>query len=80
MKPNVKVVNMVHMLTDYPSQFTHILSDTQQYASALFKGRDYQVCAMLEIGYFVLLSGRLVYLPVEFKDKNYTVYQKCVDL
>lgn len=69
MYKNFKVVDMAHMLSDYP-----------QKNARLFKGRDYQVCTKLEIGYFVLFSGRLFYLPSELKNYDYTIYQKPVDI
>lgn len=64
MKPNVKVVDMVHMLLDYPEQ-SHFL----------LKNHDYEVCVHLQIGYFVLLAGRLIFLPIELNGYDYTVYQ-----
>lgn len=69
MRPNVKVVDMVHMLKDYPA-----------HSRSLIKDHDYEVCTHLQIGYFVLLAGRLVFLPVELKDYDYTIYQKCIEL
>lgn len=68
MKPNVKVVDMVHMLSDYPEQGRFLL-----------KNHDYEVCVHLQIGYFVLLAGRLIFLPVENKGYDYTVYQKRIE-
>lgn len=69
MRPNVKVVDIVHMLTDYP---THNRS--------LIKGHDYEISVHLQIGYFVLLAGRLIFLPIEMNGYDYTVYQKCIEL
>ena len=59
-----KSIDMVHMKEDYP--------DT---GIALLRGHDYEVCTHLQIGYFVLLAGRLIFLPIDLKDHAYTVYQ-----
>lgn len=60
----MKTVDMVHMNTDYP-----------EHNVCLLKNHDYEICVHLQIGYFVLLAGRLIFLPVELKGYDYTVYQ-----
>ena len=68
MRPNGKVIDMVHMLNDYPA-----------HNHSLIKNHDYEVCVHLQIGYFVLLAGRLIFLPIEMNGYDYTVYQKFIE-
>lgn len=57
-------VAMVHMSQDYGSSVYHLLKD-----------HDYQICSMLDIGYFVFSAGHLLFLPIQLQGIAYTIFQ-----
>lgn len=52
------------MSQDYGSSVYHLLKD-----------HDYQICSMLDIGYFVFSAGRLLFLPIQLQGIAYTIFQ-----
>lgn len=62
----------VHKCTKYNAK---VLRDYPILNPKIYAGRDYIVCARLEIGYFVLASGRLVFLPAELRETAYHIYE-----
>lgn len=52
-----------------------VLQDYPFLNPMVYAGRDYIVCSRLEIGYFVLASGRLVFLPTELRETAYYIYE-----
>lgn len=60
-KPQTKV----HMLGNYPNELP-----------SMFIGRTYIICTCLEIGYFALSNGRLVFLPKDKENSVYKIYQE----
>ena len=65
MRTNKRIKHNVLALTDFPSC-----------SPMIYKGRSYILCAKLEIGYFALTSGRLVFLPAEQEGITYKVYHE----
>lgn len=60
-KPQEKI----RMLVNYPNELP-----------SMFMGRTYIVCSSLEIGYFALSNGRIVFLPKDKEDSIYELYQE----
>lgn len=42
----------------------------------LYAGRNYILCAKLEIGYFALASGRLMFLPADQEGTTYKIHKE----
>lgn len=58
-------VDMAYMLKNYPEQ-----------NPVLLKNHTYQVGVHLQIGYYVFMSGRLVFLPIDLCGHTYEIRQK----
>lgn len=63
-KPNKKKKLNAHMIDAFPSDNSMSRSN-----------HDYPVCSSLEIGYFILVSGRLCFLPKNLENTKYIIYE-----
>lgn len=56
----------------YNQSYVTMLKNFPERSKSLRIGRQYQVITSLDIGYFVLSAGRLVFLPISLQNKSYT--------
>ena len=56
----------------YNQSYVTMSKNYPEHSKILRIGRQYQVITSLDIGYFVLCAGRLVFLPLSLQNEFYT--------